>query len=357
MINRLFNSICTLCLITFSVGIHAQWDNPLVYYQLNETSGTLVVDSSGNSFDGNANCDNCWEAEGKFDGAFFFEGVHRMDLPAKDIGLTNENGTVAFWVLLPQTSITSINCMWWAGEYGGDMFGPQNEMHINSEFTETNIWSGGEVAFVIRDSLAGESYFIYSDPAKGMIPSNPPSGSEITIADGEWHHVACTWESGGTVALYIDGQAIWDTTAYSPNAWDCNLMTLGVANERSNRTLNGYLDEFRMYNEALEAADIESIYDYVPGGDINSIESIKRTSIAALNSFPNPADKHISFFNSWEIESIEIYNLTGEKLIDETVSGTNEIVEINIDQLSSGFYFIRAYNNDKLMAVGKFSKK
>lgn len=358
MIKRLLNPICMLFLITFSLGIHAQWDNPLVYYQFNETSGSQIIDSSGNNFNGYANCDNCWETEGKFNGTFYFQGVHKMDLPAEDIQLTNEKGTVAFWVLLPQSSASSINCFWWAGEKsGGDTFGPHNEMHINTEATETNVWLGGEIAFYIHDSLADNRYFIFSDTAKGLNPASPPSENAITLTDGVWHHVACTWESGGTVALYIDGQTIWDTTSYNPNSWDCNLMTIGGANERTNRRLNGYLDEFRIYDEALEAADIEVIYNYIPEGNQTYIEGIKKTSIAALNCYPNPASKNISFSNSLGMETIEICSLTGGKVIVQQVANTNDIVDINIDQLSSGFYFIRAYENNKLIAVGKLSKK
>jgi hypothetical protein len=357
MIKRVLHSICTLFFLIFSLSIQAQWDNPRVYYRFNETSGSLVADSSGNNFDCYANCNDCWETEGKFNGALHFQGAQKMDLPAKDIALTNEKGTVAFWVLLPESSISSINCIWWAGEYGGDMFGPQNEMHINSEFTEENIWSGGEIAFVIRDSLADESYFLFSDPWKGENPATPPSENAITITDGVWHHVACTWESGGTVALYIDSQAIWDTTAYNPNSWKCNIMTIGAANERTNRRLNGYLDEFRMYDEALEAADIEAIYNYIPEVVPDNIESLKKPSIASLNFYPNPASNYISFVNSLGIKTIEIYSLTGEKLVVLNNCIKNAIVEINIDQLSPGFYFIRAYDHDTLIAVGKFSKE
>ena len=349
--------VLTFFLITFTLGIQAQLNNPLVYYQFNETSGYLLVDSSGNNFDSYTDCDNCWEAEGKFDGAIHFQGTQKIDLPAKDIALTNEKGTVAFWMLLPQSSISTINCIWWAGEYGGDMFGPQNEMHINSEFTEENIWLGGEIAFVIRDSLADSSYFIFSDPWKGANPATPPSENAITLTDGVWHHVACTWESGGTVGLYIDGQVVWDTSSYNPNLWDCNLMTIGVANERNNRRLNGYLDEFRIYGEALSAADIEGIYNFVPEGNLNNIKHTKETSMTVLNNYPNPAGQHISFFNSFHIETIEIYSLTGEKLLLQKVSNANGMVEININKLLSGFYLIRAFDNDELMAVGKFCKE
>ena len=134
-------------------------------------------------------------------------------------------------------------------------------------------------------------------------------------------------------------------------------MTIGVANERTNRRLNGYLDEFRIYNEALEAADIEAIYNYIPEDNINDIKSIIKRSTDTLNYYPNPASKYISFFNSLGIKTIEIYSLTGEKRLVQQVANTNKIVEINIDQLPSGFYFIRAFDNNRLIAVGKFSKE
>lgn len=357
MTRRILHLSCTLWIIFQSALVMGQWNHPLVYYQFGENSGALVVDSSDNHFDGMANCDNCWEVEGKFDGAFHFQGSQKIQLPAAEMGLTNERGTVAFWMLLPLSSINSINCIWWAGEYGGDMFGPQNEMHINSEFVEENIWAGGEIAFVIRDSLADESYFIFSDPEKGPNPATPPSENAITLADGTWHHIACTWESGGTVALYIDGKAIWDSTSYHPNPWDCNLMTIGAANERTNRRLNGYLDEFRIYDEALGFAQIEEIYQYVPESGLHSDTNIKKSGLRQLNCFPNPAERRIAFINSPGIEFIEIHSLTGKKLGSQQVSDAEEYISMDIDPLSPGCYLIEAYGNDELIAISKFFKK
>lgn len=210
--------------------------------------------------------------------------------------------------------------------------------------------------FVIRDSVAKNNYFIYSDPWKGENPATPPSGKEITLNDNTWHHVACTWNSGSTLALYIDGEAIWDSMAYTPtNNWTCNLMTLGVANQRGNRRLNGYLDEFRIYNVALEAAAIKQIYNYVPESINASIGSIKQSGIGALNCYPNPAVNTISFSNSLPVEIIEIYSITGEKLLIHQLA--NENVEINVAPLSSGFYIVRAYSHDKLVGMGKFLRK
>ena len=337
--------------------INAQWDNPLVYYQFNEVSGSMAADSSGNGFGGEINCEDCWETEGRYDGALHFKGSQKVDLPADDMALTNKEGTVAFWAMMAPSSASTINCMWWAGENGGDTFGPQNEMHINSEATETNIWVGGEIAFYIHDSLANNRYFIFSDTSKGPDPATPPSPNAITLTDGIWHHIACTWDSGGTVALYIDGRAIWDTTAYNPNPWECHIMTIGAANERSNRRLNGMLDEFRIYNVALEAIDIETIYNYDPAGTVPTANRNRQTGRRLLNCFPNPAGRSIYFHNSVGIESVEICSLTGVTLKTETVPGTNDRVEIDLGHISPGVYFIRAYRKDRLVSMDKFIKK
>ena len=354
---KLLNPVYAFFLIAYSLSMQAQWDNPLVYYQFNETTGSVVSDSGSHGFDADADCSSCWEAEGKFNGAFHFSATQRIDLPASDISLTSKRGTVAFWLRLPEISVNTINCIWWAGEYGGDMFGPHNEMHINSEFIENNIWTGGEIAFVINDSLASENYFIFSDPWKGDEPATPPSGNEITLTDDIWHHVACTWDSGGVIALYIDGQAIWDSLSYTPTqTWPCNLMTLGVANQRSNRRLNGYLDEFRIYGQALAAADIDAIYNYVPVNNPDNTEEVIKTNFAILNCFPNPAGRNISFNNSPGIDNIEIYNLSGEKLMTKEVDETNTLVELDIENLEPGFYFIRAYADEVIIATAKFAK-
>ena len=352
MTKRILFPACLIFFVLIFSGAKAQELNPKVYYTFDQSSGTTVADSSGNGYNGTADCGTCWETDGKFGSAYHFSGAQRIDMPAKDIAMTTEKGTVAFWINLPQSSISTINCIWWAGEYGGDMFGPQNEMHINSEFTEANIWTGGEIAFVIQDSLASGSYFLYSDPWKGSNPATLPSGNEITITDGTWHHVACTWNKGSYAALYIDGQPVWDTMAYDPNNWDLNLMTLGVANQRSSRRLNGYLDEFRLFDRALNASEITEIFNFDPD---EIIEGREDNFITGLNIYPNPAENIISFNNELKADRVEIYNLTGEMLQAQQVASIDHTVQLNIEQLNSGLYLIRMYTNNRLSGIGKFA--
>jgi len=345
-----FFSLFFVCILIIHSGLQAQDPNLKVYYNFDASEGTIVGDSSSNSHDATTNCPTCWESNGRFGGAFHFSGDQRVDLPAADIGLTTEKGTVAFWMLLPLSSKSTINCIWWAGEYGGDMFGPHNEMHINSELIETNIWNGGEIAFVIRDSLAGTGYFLFSDPWKGPNPATPPSENAISLADSNWHHVACTWEKGKNIALYLDGQAIWDTTAYNQNDWNCNLMTLGVANQRSNRKFSGYLDEFRLFNVALDATDIYDIFTLDPQENV----SVAKTHSSELSIYPVPAINSLNFSRPLDEGKLEIYNIEGKKILSQAVINLDNI---SVEQLAAGIYLIRILNDNQVIFTSKFVKQ
>ena len=155
---------CIVLFVSSIIRVSAQLPDPLVFYSFNETSGAIATDDSGNGFDGTVNCDTCWEAAGRQGGAIHFYGSQKIDLPAEDIGLTTDEGTVAFWVLEPKGDSASINCMFWAGNKAGDMFGSENEMHIHSEGYGANVWAGGELSFFMRDSIMGKTWFLYSDP-------------------------------------------------------------------------------------------------------------------------------------------------------------------------------------------------
>lgn len=314
---------------------------PLVHYKFDETSGTVVTDDSGNGLDGTTDCETCWIEDGEIGGAIQFNAAERLDMPAMDIGLTTEEGSVAFWVKLPETSAANINCIWWAGNTGGDMFGSQNEMHVHTEGAATDVWAGGEVSFFLRDSVADKNYFLYSDPEDGCLGC-PPTENGILITDDAWHHIAGTWEPG-KIALYIDGVAIWDTTQYLGAVWDCNIMTIGVANERESRRLAGSLDDFRLYDVALEIEDVEDLFNKVEPPE--NVEQLLANEIN-LAIYPNPTSAEASVRFSVEAGkyvSVNLFSVTGG-LIGNVYEGISiagkNMVNLNTANYTPGVYFV-----------------
>jgi hypothetical protein len=102
----------------------------------------------------------------------------------------------------------------------------------------------------------GETHLtFYSDTTT---PSTVRSTGEIL--DSEWHHIAVT-RSGSSVTFYIDGANAGSTTMSGnfPN----NPTTLRVGTDgpawSSSSMFHGWLDDVRIYNAALSAAQIQMI--------------------------------------------------------------------------------------------------
>ncbi|MDQ3622019.1 MAG: LamG domain-containing protein [Verrucomicrobiota bacterium] len=84
------------------------------------------------------------------------------------------------------------------------------------------------------------------------------------LTDGEWHHVAATWEDDGTpqvtdVKLYVDGAAeAFSASRVAPmNTAGTNDVVIG--RDYDNRGFNGLTDEVRIYDRALSCAEIAEL--------------------------------------------------------------------------------------------------
>ncbi len=88
--------------------------------------------------------------------------------------------------------------------------------------------------------------------------------SSNTFAPGQYHHVAGTYD-GTTFKLYVNGQlegelALTKTIDYSPFVpWTIGSSAYPFRAVNYARTWNGVIDEVGIYNQALSAAEIESL--------------------------------------------------------------------------------------------------
>jgi len=252
----------------------------LIHYQFDETTGLVAVDTSGKGNEGTLRAvdaaattvDANWVAAGWLDGALSFNGTFGVVLPAENLGLRSDAGTVAFWMNKPSLA-GAINTIWWGGDNTtGGGFGPENEMHIHTEAVGAGIWMGGELSFHGQNN---PNFHLHSDPNKGEAGNAPQA--PILMADGQWHHVAATWgNEDGNVKLYLDGVLLHEL-AYGDRSYALNHMYLGqMAN--GSRTYNGLLDEVQIYGRALTADEVQSL-----------VQGVLALSYQA--SLPDPADE------------------------------------------------------------------
>jgi len=83
-----------------------------------------------------------------------------------------------------------------------------------------------------------------------------------SLPNGKWHFVTATRNTAGLETIYVDGAQIDQTSGtsgtltYTSN----NQLVIGGDNSGNNPTMNGTLDDVRIYNRVLSYNEIEQLY-------------------------------------------------------------------------------------------------
>jgi len=132
-----------------------------------------------------------------------------------------------------------------------------------------NSYSGGELNgymlfFNASDTLV---YFDIGDCAANHCLRQ---ASGTAMSTGVWHHVAVTYDGSQTAAgahIYLDGASagqapVSDTLSLDASALNNNDLLIGDQNSSSHNYFNGLIDEVRVYNRVLSAAEVQQLYLY-----------------------------------------------------------------------------------------------
>ncbi len=119
----------------------------------------------------------------------------------------------------------------------------------------------GRLILGVKKALGGDQYVFYSPPVFG-------AGTA-----GQWVHLASTFDSRtGRGAHYVNGECIevYDAGAAADTPVRIGPAELGnwglpaTAGPRAVRNLNGKIDEFMLFTEALDGADVRRLYASKP---------------------------------------------------------------------------------------------
>jgi hypothetical protein len=220
------------------------------WWKLDETSGTAAADSSGSGNNGtlvNMTSPSCW-VTGQIGNALVFDGLDDYVNLGTNSSLnfgSSKPFTIAAWVKTTE-------------DYG----------LIVSFRSSTD---GGPV---IDLSVGYEG--ATADPGKAMILVRQDGGSGgyahvksgTSVKDGQWHHVAAVRGSGSTIELFLDGVSQGTSSgSESGGAITTNLRAIGSERRwvsdsygtSDQRYLVGTIDDVRIYNRALTAAEIAQL--------------------------------------------------------------------------------------------------
>jgi hypothetical protein len=199
------------------------------YWPLDETSGTIAVDASGNGNDGTV-VGATWSASGKINGCLSFNGVNNYVQVNRDVA---NDFTIAFWV---NTTATGGTGTWRQGD--GLVDG-----------------SVGAGANDFGTALVGNQFAFGTGGIGQTLLSSTP------VNDGTWHYcVATRVQSTGAMQLYVDG-ALQSSGTGTTNSLTAPAYLRFGAIQSGGGFLNGSLDAIKIYDRALGNLEIAALYD------------------------------------------------------------------------------------------------
>ena len=218
--------------------------NQLVaYYKFNETNFATAADSSGLGRPSAIFVNSATNVSGKFGNAVNLNGSSQYVLLPTNIVAGLNDFTITTWVYL-----NSVNTWSRIFDFGADT---DRYMFLTPS-------AGSTMRFAITKFSGGGEQQINGTSALGA---------------GAWHHVAVTLkgsEGSGVGILYVDGVAVGTNSAmsYTPDMIgslvNCTNNFIGRSAFSGDPYLNGKVDDFRIYNGALSAAQISALATLTP---------------------------------------------------------------------------------------------
>jgi len=207
-------------------------------YGMNEGSGGLVGDMSGNSLNG-TNTGATWTTQGKFGNALVFDGADDMVSVADANALDLTTGmTLEAWVFPTASGGGSWRNVIIKERSGGEVY----NLYSN---VDTNV----AAVYVVRAAQSGTPLDARGTTA---LPLNT------------WSHLAVTYDNA-TVRLFVNGTQVGTRAAAGPLLTSTGMLNLG-GNTVWGEFFAGRIDEVRIYNRALSVTEIQSDMNTPVGG-------------------------------------------------------------------------------------------
>ena len=211
------------------------------YYKFDETSGSTAVDSSGMGNDATLSTTGCTWVPGKINNAVDFNNGY---VAAPNLGSGYGQVTIATWLNVRSLAQGS----GWDG----------------TSISSSDGWYPGCVHFLLLGANNSSDYH----PRKIQLsvcgaPGNDLVWSDFTFTDDKlntWVHVAAVYDApGGSAEIYING--LLDGAATFATNQSADLTAVKIGSWETSRYFSGKTDDFRVYDRALTASEIQQIYN------------------------------------------------------------------------------------------------
>ena len=200
-------------------------------YGFGEGTGTAVADTSGNGNMGTIN-GATWTPSGKFGSALTFNGLSARVVVNDSASLHLSTAmTLEAWV---------------------------NPSTISSSWRDV-IYKGNDIYYLEGSSTNGAT------PAMGGTFSPNPLYGTAPLATNNWNHLAATYD-GATMRLYVNGVQVASRAQTGNILSSANPLEIG-GDSIYGQYFAGMIDEVRIYNRALNAAEVLADMNTPVGGN------------------------------------------------------------------------------------------
>jgi hypothetical protein len=233
MRRKLFFVVSLGLLLGFTAGTAVA--DLAAYYPLDEGSGSVAADASGNGHDGEIIGEPTWvNGQPGFGKALYFNGISPATgwvncgrwNPSEETGQL----TVAFWAQ-------------WDGSMGADQWQGLVSKRDDWDSTEQGLLS---MWCIEIDASSNNLHFFRAG-------SYPGGGTILPV--GEWTHITVTFD-GTTEIFYVNGEEN-GRGGFSFGSKVDSVITIGCNNQSGWNSFNGILDEVRLYDNALSPDEIQ----------------------------------------------------------------------------------------------------
>lgn len=233
----------------------------LVYYTFEDVSGNLVFNKKTNNYDASLN----GTANSLISTSTYKNGTRSLSpTGASNSWLINSNRynvglngfTIACWFNISSTNFNSGGYLWSFNNYLGDASG--NAYFLNLTVDDSN-------------------YLLINSNSNGINWGRNGGKYTTSLSLNTWYHVVVCISSPTptplTSYMYVNGSLVQTLNLTSnggtyPVASDGIIERLAIGGYynsggiSTNTAFNGYIDDYRLYNRVLSAAEITSLYNY-----------------------------------------------------------------------------------------------
>ena len=230
------------------------------YWKLDEATGTVAYDSSGNYKTGNfsGSPTKIFSPNCKAGNCLSFNGT--TDYISVPILVSGTDGTISFWVKNA------------AYRTGGYLF--RSDANIRTYFDIT---------------ASNQVTFYKGDPAVVV-------GQATTIIPGNWNMLTLDWRNDSGIekaSAYINGVPIATDVVFT-NTTQGSYLTIAAFTTGGTQNAAGIFDDIRIYNRALSASEVQALYNNFVYSRYFYVDNVNRDS-CGIGSISSSATTSCTF--------------------------------------------------------------